>query len=136
MAGTFSDSGPRILLIEDEPAVARLTELILNGAGYTVQVAENHATAIRLLADHAYGLILADTDRGPQTTGLAGLASLLNLAPCPVVLFTAHRFSDSEISAAGFAGVVRKPYDIDDLLRVVKEALTHGAPNGNMTAPV
>jgi DNA-binding NtrC family response regulator len=129
--------GLRILLIEDEPSVARLTQVLLNSAGYSVQLAGNHTTASELLTQNSYHLILADSERGGQTPELAGLAALVATARCPVVLFTAHRFTDAQIQAIGFAGVVRKPYDIDDLLGVVREALGDSAPNGNnMTTTV
>lgn len=124
---------PRILLVEDEPSVARLTEVVLSGAGYSVEAVTSHSAASQLLAEHPYSLVLADTDRGGQTPSLETAAGLVAMAACPVLLFTAHRFAETEIDAVGFAGVVQKPYDIDDLLKVVREVLARSAPNGNMT---
>jgi two-component system, NtrC family, response regulator GlrR len=127
---------PRILLIEDAPSVARLTAIVLDGAGYDVDVAANHASAKHRLTSQRYSLVLADTDPGASTPGLSGLAELIATAHCPVVLFTAHRFADDAIEAAGFAAVIRKPYDIDDLLRIVGDVLNKAAPNGNMTTAI
>ncbi len=137
MPEALNDTGQRILLIEDEPAVARLTEIVLNGAGYPVQVVADHALASDLLAESAYRLVIADTDLGPHTPGLAGLAPLVAAAHCPVLLFSAHRFPAAEIAAAGFAGVISKPYDIDDLLRIVEQTIARGpsdSPSGTVTA--
>jgi two-component system, NtrC family, response regulator GlrR len=138
-AGTTPADGslrPRILLIEDAPSVARLTALVLDGAGYAVDIAASHTAARQRLAVERYNLILADTDHGAVTAGLSGLAELIASANCPVVLFTAHRFPEEDIEAAGFAAVIRKPYDIDDLLRIVEDVLGHSAPNGNMSTAV
>jgi DNA-binding response OmpR family regulator len=128
--------GRRILLIEDAPSVARLTAVVLEDAGYTVELAASHKGARQLLAVQQYSLILADTERGPRTAGLVELRDLVASAHCPVVLFTAHRFSEGDIEAAGFAGVIRKPYDIDDLVRVVGDALSRSAASGNITTAV
>ena len=119
---------PVILLIEDEPAVARLTELVLDSAGYAVERASDHATALALITQHSYDLIVADTDRGQRTTSLADAKPLLAAARCPVLLFSAHRFPAAEIAAAGFRGMIRKPFDIDDFLNVVKVTLQQSLP--------
>ncbi len=139
MAQPGNGTNRRILLIEDEATVARLTELVLTGAGYTVEAVTDHGMAAGLLENSVFGLVIADTDLGPHTAGLAGLAPLITSARCPVLLFSAHRFSEAEIVAAGFAGVIQKPYDIDDLLRVVGSALANNgspAPNDTEATPV
>jgi two-component system NtrC family response regulator len=130
------DQRRRILLIEDAPSVARVTAIVLDGAGYSVKTAANHRAARQILTNEDFSLILADTDHGAGTAGLSGLAELVASVDCPVVLFTAHRFSEVDIETAGFAGVVRKPYDIDDLLRIVNDALCRSAADGNLTTPV
>jgi DNA-binding response OmpR family regulator len=127
-----------LLVIEDEPAVARLTELVLTDAGYSVDLLADHGAASNLLNERRFDLILCDTDLGARTAGLSGLVPLVNAArPSPVLLFSAHRFSAGEIAAAGLAGVIRKPYDIDDLLRVVESNLaTSGTADANGDRPL
>jgi DNA-binding response OmpR family regulator len=129
-----------LLLIEDEPAVARLTELLLKDAGYSVDLLADHGEASNLLNERQFDLVLCDTDLGARTAGLSGLVPLVHAAsPSPVVLFSAHRFSAGEIAAAGLAGVIRKPYDIDDLLRVVEKNIAGSGPAGsdeNQATPV
>jgi CheY-like chemotaxis protein len=117
-----------ILLVEDEPAVARLTELVLSGAGYSVVPAEGHAAARELIAQNSFDLIIADTEMGARTPDLRGLSDFARAAGCPVLLFSAHRFPQEQVSEAGLAGVIPKPFDIDDLLAAVERVLPQGEP--------
>ena len=113
----------RILLVEDEASIARLTELVLRDAGYDVEAVSNQAKAMEQITDPSLGLVIADTDKGGASR-LSGLAPLLAAAGTrPVILFTAHHFSDSAIKDAGFAGYIQKPYDIDDLVATVNRVL-------------
>jgi two-component system response regulator AtoC len=120
-----------ILLVEDEPAVARLTELVLVSAGYAVVQANNHMFARNLLAETGFDLVIADTEMGARASGLDGLAELAQTAGSPVLLFSAHRFTQEQIKAAGLAGAIPKPFDIDELLAIVEHTLTPTDPGGN-----
>jgi DNA-binding response OmpR family regulator len=115
-------SNARLLLIEDEPAVARLTELVLVNAGYTVDVLRKHAEAPEAIHRQDYDLIISDT-LGPRASGLEGLLPILDAATCPVLLFSAHRFPSPEITTLGFAGMIRKPFDIDELLKTIEQTI-------------
>lgn len=130
MSETAGVRSAKILLVEDEPAVARLTELLLENAGYEVTLTTDHAAVPALIAATAYDIVITDTDLGPHTVGLDRLARIVSAAQCPTLLFSAHRFSAAEVAAAGFAGTIPKPFDIDDLLRVVEDALS-----GRLSAP-
>ena len=131
-----SKTTARLLLIEDEPTVARLTRLVLSSEGYSVDVLADHQAAAERAASANYDLIMADTELGSRTAGLAGLSPLIEAAaPTPVLLFSAHRFPESAVVAAGLAGVVQKPYDIDDLLRVVQQTLSSRTPDANANQP-
>jgi len=131
-------SRTRLLLIEDELSVARVTELVLRTEGYEVDIGSDYASAADMLATKGYDLVLADTERGPLTRALSGLTAFARAAaPTPVVLFSAHRFSSQEIDAAGLVGAIPKPYDVDDLLRAVLDALKRRPfpPQGTEAAP-
>jgi DNA-binding NtrC family response regulator len=117
----------RILLIEDDAAIARLTAILLQQEGYAVEMATGLQEALPLLAADAFDLVIADTERGSRPADLSGLAPLMTSAGArPVLLFSAHRFSTAQIDAAGLSGSIRKPYDVDDLLRTIRLALQEG----------
>ncbi len=132
MAEAASGDGGAILLVEDEPAVARLTELVLVSAGYAVVQATAHVLARELIAQTRFDLVIADTEMGAHTSGLNGLAQLAAVAGCPVLLFSAHRFTQEQVGAAGLAGVIPKPFDIDELLAIVERTLS--GPGGEAVA--
>lgn len=114
-----------ILLVEDEPSISRLVETVLGSDGYIVDMVADYQQAIEHLADPSISAVIADTERGAQTTDLANFALLVSAAgERPVLLFSAHRFRESAIAAAGLAGWIRKPFDIDDLLDKVRVALS------------
>jgi DNA-binding response OmpR family regulator len=117
------ETKPKILLIEDEPAVARLTELVLVNAGYDVDVVNKHSSAPAMLEQTPYDLVISDT-LGPRAAGLEGLTPILEAARCPVLLFSAHRYPASDVAALGFAGMIRKPYDIDELLGTIERLIS------------
>jgi DNA-binding response OmpR family regulator len=126
----------RILLIEDEPAIARLTELVLVSAGFAVVQTKRHESARELLHETAFDLVIADTEFGARATDLHGLSELAGAAGCPVLLFTAHRFSQAQVSAAGLAGIISKPFDIDQLLAVVERTVAApGSTSDEDTSP-
>jgi DNA-binding response OmpR family regulator len=117
----------RILLIEDEPAVARITELVLVNAGFEVDVETKHSDAAELINAGRYDLVISDT-LGPRASGLEGLRPIVQAASCPVLLFSAHRFPALEVESMGFAGMIKKPFDIDELLRAIEDRLPAGGP--------
>lgn len=133
----MNDGGIPILLIEDEAAIARLTSLLLHSEGYAVDVVASHRAALPLLAGKSFKLILADTDEGANTASLSGFGPLFAAADGrPVLLFTAHRFSACEIATMGFAGLIKKPFDVDELLATVARTLTvQAAPVTGGAAP-
>jgi DNA-binding response OmpR family regulator len=128
----------RLLLVEDEQSVARVTDLVLRTEGYQVDIGQDLSGAQAMLAANHYDLVLADTDQGARTRDLGSLADFVQLAaPTPVVLFSAHRFSHEELESAGLVGAITKPYDVDDLLRKVTEAIGRAshAPAGLQEPP-
>ncbi|MBI5163532.1 MAG: response regulator [Magnetospirillum sp.] len=88
-------AGPaiRVLLIEDEPAHARLVALQLRSVGsppFVVAAVERLSEARRRLAEQDFDIILADLSL-PDSTGLATLRALIEAAPDrPVVALTGN----------------------------------------------
>ncbi|MCK9487518.1 MAG: response regulator, partial [Dehalococcoidia bacterium] len=70
VAGEPAEAGepPRILVVDDEPSVRALTREILAAQGYPVAVAEDGPTALRMLAEGDYGLVITDL----RMPGLSG----------------------------------------------------------------
>jgi CheY-like chemotaxis protein len=116
---------PTILVADDDAAIAALVREVLEGEGYRVRVAPTRAAALAALAAGRYALILTDTEGVPVADdGPAHLRSveavLAAAGDTPVVIFSAHAPGAFDgHRERGFAGLVSKPFDLDDLLRAV-----------------
>jgi CheY-like chemotaxis protein len=114
-----------ILVVEDDVAIRDALSDTLGYEGYSVEVAENGQDALDKLAQlQPPCLILLDLMM-PVMNGLEFLAALHErnsddaLVTIPVVMVTAYEHMARE--AKGTIGVVKKPIDLDSLLRFVKE---------------
>src|SRR5829696_2007891 len=113
----------RILIVDDEPAVADLIEAVLVGEGYTVAIARDGAQGLLLARDWRPDLILMDVmlpgvDGG---TAIRRLKSDPETAEIPIVAMSAGRTirrQSEELSDADAA--LAKPFDIDALLAQVE----------------
>lgn len=113
---------PRILIVDDEPAVADLIEAVLREEGYTVAIARDGAQGLVLARDWAPDLILMDVllpgvDGG---TAIRVLKAEPATAGIPIIAMSAGRTireHSGELDDAD--GALAKPFDIDALLAQV-----------------
>jgi CheY-like chemotaxis protein len=131
-----SDRGVVILLVEDDPDIEQLTQLILEEAGFSVARAANGAEGLELYELVRPDLVLTDVMM-PVMDGFALMTKLRARPDCPpIIAFSA--FSDYRRAAleAGARVVLPKPFDIDELVRTV-EALVAGErpPKPTIIAP-
>ncbi|MCO5169347.1 MAG: sigma-54 dependent transcriptional regulator [Planctomycetes bacterium] len=121
----------RVLVAEDDAALARVVESLLAGAGLAVTMAPDGQAALeRYAAAVAAGappdVVLADLAM-PRVDGLELLDRLRALDPeLPVVLITAFASVDSAVAALrkGAHDYVTKPFRNDQLLAVLRNAAT------------
>jgi CheY-like chemotaxis protein len=118
---------PLVLVVEDEPQVRRLTELILTSHGYRVIVAAQGKEALQRIRERCPDLILLDLNM-PVMDGWHFRAEQRyltdrKLAAVPVVLMTADDEPASHADALFAVGVIQKPFDPDDLLDAVSAAI-------------
>ncbi|WP_454020177.1 PAS-domain containing protein [Azospirillum sp. Marseille-Q6669] len=128
-APSTAGTGRRILLVEDSPTNQMVAALLLRGAGYRVDIANNGREALEAMAAAAagpspYGLVLMDLAM-PEMDGLTATHRLRALPPpagtVPIIAMTADAMdSDRErCLAAGMNGHVAKPIDRPHLLETV-----------------
>jgi DNA-binding NtrC family response regulator len=139
-----ASSGWNILLIEDDPVVARTTNILFRLAGHRVELAGHPDTAFSLLARRRYDAILLDLNftmgRSDGAEGLACLRRIMAGDPSAcVVVITAHSGIRIAIEAmqAGARDFVMKPWRREVLLDKVAGAVGRsvrpaaGRPTGN-----
>lgn len=114
-----------ILVAENSVAVAHVLAALLDGEGYCVLIARTLALATNVVRAISVELVIADSFAPTASAALPLLAELRELAaPAPVLLFTGHRdVPESAARASGFAGMLPKPFDIDELLVRVDAAI-------------
>lgn len=82
LAQTVSCGLETILLVEDEPAILKMTTIMLERQGYTVVVARSPGEAIRLAQEHAGRIDLLMTDVVmPEMNGDHLAKTLLSIYP-------------------------------------------------------
>lgn len=119
-------SSGRILIVEDDAALAELLRVHLANAGYEVVLAEEDAVAAGpALLQQAPKVDLAIVDAQlPYLSGVDLVATLIadtTLPPIPAVLITGHRHLSAHAETLGVPCLL-KPFLVDDLLSVVRQA--------------
>ena len=117
--------GIAILLVEDNPLNVMVAKAFLERCGALIDVAENGAEAVRMFDAAKHRLILMDLDM-PVMDGYAATRLLRNKGETlPVIALTASlpREVESEVYAAGLTDIIVKPFNPDDLFRVVLQHL-------------
>ena len=115
----------RILVVDDEKLITWSIEKTLLKGNYCVETAASGEECLAQFHSFHPDLIILDIWL-PDSNGLAILEQIKVLKPqIPVIMLTAYSASDAaELSRQkGACGFIGKPFDMDDLLKVVRRAL-------------
>jgi PAS domain S-box-containing protein len=125
-----------VLAVDDESTVLALARDILELHGYRVLTARNGEEAVRAYRQDPGGidLVLLDLTM-PVMGGRECLRRILEIDPGARVVIASGFSAEgtvAEVLAEGALGYVQKPYDIDALARILRQALQTGpaAPRG------
>jgi len=116
---------PRILVVDDEPAVRYLLRALFEEEGFEVDEAADGDAGLARAQAGGIDLVITDL-RMPGLDGLALLDALLVLPRAPrVILVTAHGSERAAVAAMkrGATDYFAKPFDNDEVVRVVRRAL-------------
>ncbi len=110
----------RVLVVEDDGSVRRLLVASLHQRGLIADEAKNGSDAITLLGEHRYAVVLLDIVM-PGADGFAVLEAIGEEMTGPVVLVVsgAERSVLDRLDARRIHGVVKKPFDPQELAIVV-----------------
>ncbi len=116
----------KILLVEDDPAIAQMIVFTLETAGFSVVVAETASVALQQIADNQPDLMLLDWML-PTTSGIQ-LAKRLRKAPLtadiPLILLTARAAEDDKIQGLEACDdYITKPFSPRELVARIKALL-------------
>jgi two-component system response regulator TctD len=114
----------RVLLVDDEVALARVFARALSAAGFDVALALDGVEALARLVAEPYDIVVTDVCM-PRMSGLRLLDSIRGLRPdVPVVLMTAQ-LDPQTYERARELGSVRyllKPFKLEQLENAVRSA--------------
>ena len=124
----------RILVVDDEPELAKVTGKLLERLNYVPTVITEPADALALFREdaRAFSLVLTDLSM-PEMTGLELAESMLDMAPdTPIVLVSGYNATQNtgRHYESGIAEVLDKPVSIEALAEVIHKIMTMGAGNG------
>jgi DNA-binding NtrC family response regulator len=115
----------RILIIDDDESVRETVSKALEKAGFVVDTAENGREAIEKAQANFYNLALIDI-RLPDMEGTKLLTAMRDTTPkMAKIILTGYAALENAIEAVnkGADSYIRKPVDIEELLRIIKKHL-------------
>jgi NtrC-family two-component system response regulator AlgB len=114
-----------LLIVDDDKNIRRTLSILVESMGHQVDVAEDGAAALAILARNPVDLVLTDYRMG-EVDGIQILTQAHQRNPgLAVVLMTAYGTVDSAVAAmkAGACDYITKPFDPDQMRRVIERAL-------------
>jgi CheY-like chemotaxis protein len=123
---------PKVLIVDDEPHMLRLTELSIKKGGFAIVIGRNGREALELAAREKPDLIVMDVTM-PELDGLSALKQLKAApatAPIPVIMLTVrgHALTRQQAEEAGAAVFLTKPFSPTQLLSEARRLLGETAP--------
>lgn len=120
---------PRILVVDDEPGLARALLINLRARSYDVDVAPDGATALRLAAAHRPDAVVLDLGL-PDMDGVEVIEGLRGWSTVPIIVLSARDAEPDKVAAldAGADDYVSKPFGMHELLARLRAALRRSVP--------
>ena len=115
----------RILIIDDEENIRRITAVVLEAAGYETVSVENSAAALKQLESGAFDVAFLDLKLGGES-GLELLPELLKASPhLEVIVFTAFASIETAVQAMrqGAVDYIPKPFTPEQIRQALSRVI-------------
>lgn len=122
----------KILIIDDEPEVRAVLREFLHAQGHTVVEAAGGPAGLARWEAEGFDLVLTDIAM-PGMSGWEVAATLKSRSRRPVGFITgwASQIDPAQLAASGVDFVLAKPFQLDEVLRCVAEALASADESGS-----
>jgi two-component system KDP operon response regulator KdpE len=111
-------------VVDDEPHLRAVLRATLSALGFVVADASSGETAIEMVREERFDLILLDVNM-PGLSGLETCRVLRERSDVSIIMLTVRGQSHDKIEAlnAGADGYVTKPFDVNELLARIRATL-------------
>ncbi|MGD9889280.1 MAG: sigma-54-dependent transcriptional regulator [Halothiobacillaceae bacterium] len=128
---------PRIIFVDDDPRAGELFSRFARGEAFEVDIFRSPQAALeRIEQQPAPALVISDL-KMPGLSGIELLQALRARHPkVPFILITGYSTMDDAIEALrlGATDFIKKPFDMDELLKLVREQLDR-TPKPSLPSP-
>ena len=125
LGGKPARKAPRVLVVDDDPGLAEVIELLLSREGYLAERAGSVKDARERIAATEPDLVITDL-KLPDGTGLDLIDRVHAERPeLPLIMITSYSSLESAIGAlrAGAVDYLVKPFDNEEFLHAIERAL-------------
>jgi two-component system KDP operon response regulator KdpE len=131
----MSESGLRVLVVDDERAIRRFLHAALNAQNYSVYEAGSGKEALNLVLAEKPDLIILDLGL-PDLDGVEVTRQLREWSSIPIIILSVREQESDKINAldAGADDYLTKPFSSGELLARMRAALRHSAQKAS--API
>ncbi|MBN1621257.1 MAG: response regulator [Endomicrobiales bacterium] len=125
----------KLIVVDDDPGIRQACMKALEVEGYDVRGAESGESAMEILKKEQFDVVITDL----QMPGISGIELLEGIkytqTDCDVIVITAFPSFNTAIEAlrAGVYDYIKKPIDINDFRKRIKECITLRAQKVNLT---
>jgi CheY-like chemotaxis protein len=118
----------RLLIVDDEPSIRRIIQLMLKNSGHELFTASNGREAMQILNKEPIDLILLDVVM-PEQGGLETIMQIRNGYPdVKLIIISGKVPVDNDafrnlIEQYGVARVFDKPFEKEDIMQAIDELL-------------
>lgn len=119
----------RLLIVDDEPSVARILQPVLGATGWTVFSAANAVEGLRMAKEQPVDVILLDLGL-PDADGKDLIPHLKRLGNSAIIVISARHQEAEKVAAldVGADDYVDKPFSIDELMARIRAAQRRVSP--------
>lgn len=115
----------RILVVDDDPSIRNMLEIVLKKNNYDVILATDGREALELLKKKTFDLVISDI-KMPDISGISLLQRLKTSNPeIPVIMITAFASTNDAVEAMklGAEDYITKPFNLEELKMIIEKSL-------------